>query len=459
MLNLNNSASEKIDKKYLGHSNSNRTMATSNKVKKKRPKTKKRKRLIIRNLSFKAEEEDLKEVFSKFGKVLDAKIPLTADGKKRGFGFVEFEDTKSLIQAMKSMNYKEIHGRKVAIDYAIDKTSYQLKVQSIKQEKKDEPKIKEENMEPDAKPKSEEDSNVSEDEEEKRLNAFLKEFDSGADALLNPRVEDNYVKITSDESSSEDFENSDDEDNEFESNDYDNESKEKVKIKQEPEKSSSPAKQKTKKRDSKDVSEGKTVFLRNIAFTTNEESLQEAMEEYGECEYCLLCVDPLTNHPKGTGFVKFKEKSSADNLIHASYVEPGVVVDGRKLRCTNAISREDASLIGKPEKQKSDNRNLYLLRAGLFTPDSEEVKNMPKGDAAKRAQLEKLKRQKLKNVNFFISDKRLLVHNLPPTLTDSKLREIFKKAVGHGAVIIEVDIFFIIFLAFYVTLINTFQVI
>ncbi|GFS65483.1 RNA-binding protein 28 [Trichonephila clavipes] len=402
--------------------------ATSNQVKKKKPKTKKRKRLIIRNLSFKAEESDLKEVFSKFGKVLDVKIPLKADGKKRGFAFVEFEDTKSIIQAMKSMNYKEILGRKIAIDYAIDKTSYQIKVQSIKQEKEDEPKIKEENMEPDVKPKPEEDLDTSEDEEEKRLNAFLKEFDSGADALISPHVEDNYVKISSDDSSSEDFEDEDDE--------YD----EKVKIKQEPEGSSSPAKQKTKKRDSMDVSEGKTVFLRNVAFTTNEESLEEALEEYGDCEYCLLCVDPLTNHPKGTAFVKFKEKSNAEKLIHASYVEPGIVVDGRKLMCTNAISREDASHFGKPEKQKSDRRNLYLLRVGEFTHDSEEVKNMSKADAAKRAQLGRLKRQKLKNVNFFISDKRLLVHNLPPTLTDTKLREIFKKAAGRGAVITEAKV-------------------
>ncbi|GFS36529.1 RNA-binding protein 28 [Trichonephila inaurata madagascariensis] len=432
MLNLNNSASKKTDEKLLGHSSSNRKMATSNQVKKKKPKTKKRKRLIIRNLSFKAEEDDLKEVFSKFGKVLDVKIPLKADGKKRGFAFVEFEDTKSIIQAMKSMNYKEILGRKIAIDYAIDKSSYQLKVQSIKQEKKNEPKIKEENMEPDVKPKPEEDLDASEDEEEdeeeKRLNAFLKEFDSGADALTNPHVEDNYVKSSSDESSSEDFE---DEDNEYE---------EKVKIKQEPEESSSPAKQKTKKRDSKDVSEGKTVFLRNVAFTTNEESLEEAMEEYGDCEYCLLCVDPLTNHPKGTAFVKFKEKTSAEKLIHASYIEPGIVVDGRKLICTNAISREDASHFGKAVKQKSDRRNLYLLRVGEFAHDSEEIKNMSKGDAGKRAQLERLKRQKLKNVNFFISDKRLLVHNLPPTFTDSKLQEIFKKAAGHGAVITEVKV-------------------
>lgn len=42
------------------------------------------------------------------------------------------------------------------------------------------------------------------------------------------------------------------------------------------------------------------------------------MEEYGETVYCLLCMDPYTDHPKGTAFVKFKEKESAEKLIEES---------------------------------------------------------------------------------------------------------------------------------------------
>lgn len=43
------------------------------------------------------------------------------------------------------------------------------------------------------------------------------------------------------------------------------------------------------------------------------------MEEYGECEYCLLCKDQFTDHPKGTAFVKFKEKECADKLVKDSF--------------------------------------------------------------------------------------------------------------------------------------------
>ncbi|GIY87284.1 RNA-binding protein 28 [Caerostris extrusa] len=450
MLNIKNSISTKGVKKYNELSKTNeKLIKTEIHDRRKKSKPKKRKRLIIRNLSFKASEEDLKEIFSKYGNVID--------GKKRGFAFIEFEDTKSLIQAMKNMNYKEIHGRKVAIDFAIDKNSYESKLQSLKK-KTDSSLIKKEiKTEPDSSDeiKSEEDSDSGveeldeegdeenkseEDEEEKKLKSFLKDFYSGADELTNSKTAKN------DECSSE---SSDEESNEDEDEEEDDDDKKGIKkkflsdkkIKQEFDEDGKPSKnQKAKKTDSKDISEGKTVFLRNIAFTTTEESLRDAMEEYGECIYSLLCIDPLTDHPKGTAFVKFKEKASADKLIEKSYVEPGVIVDGRKLICSLAISREDASLIGKTEKTKSDKRNLNLLRVGLIMPDSEESEGVSKSDMAKRTQLEIIKKQKLRNVNFFVSDKRLLIHNLPRDYTDNKLRQLFKKAAGHGAVLTEVRV-------------------
>ncbi|GIY00296.1 RNA-binding protein 28 [Caerostris darwini] len=457
MLNIKNSISTKGVKKYNEVSKSNeKLIKTVVHVRRKKSKPKKRKRLIIRNLSFKASEEDLKEIFSKYGNVIGVNIPLKQDGKKRGFAFIEFEDTKSLIQAMKNMNYKEIHGRKVAIDFAIDKNSYESKLQSLKK-KTDSSLIKKEiKTEPDSSDeiKSEEDSDSGveeldeegdeenkskEDEEEKKLKTFLKDFYSGADELTNSKT------VKNDECSSE---SSDEESNEDEDEEEDDDKKgikkkflSDKKIKQEFDEDGKPSKnQKAKKTDSKDISEGKTVFLRNIAFTTTEESLRDAMEEYGECIYSLLCMDPLTDHPKGTAFVKFKEKANADKLIEKSYVEPGVIVDGRKLICSLAISREDASLIGKTEKTKSDKRNLNLLRVGLIMPDSEESEGISKSDMAKRSQLEIIKKQKLRNVNFFVSDKRLLIHNLPRDYTDNKLRQLFKKAAGHGAVLTEVRV-------------------
>lgn len=46
--------------------------------------------------------------------------------------------------------------------------------------------------------------------------------------------------------------------------------------------------------------------------------MQETVEEFGETVYCLFCNDPITGHFRGTAFVKFKEKESAERLIEQS---------------------------------------------------------------------------------------------------------------------------------------------
>lgn len=61
-------------------------------------------------------------------------------------------------------------------------------------------------------------------------------------------------------------------------------------------------------------------------------------------------------------------------------------------------------------------------------------------DMAKRLQLEQYKTQMLRNLNMYISRERLIIHNLPATWDDNKLRILFKKYAGEGAVIKEVRI-------------------
>ena len=46
--------------------------------------------IYIGNLSFQAEQEDLLDLFSQYGEVKSASLPLDREtGRKRGFGFVE----------------------------------------------------------------------------------------------------------------------------------------------------------------------------------------------------------------------------------------------------------------------------------------------------------------------------------------------------------------------------------
>lgn len=61
-------------------------------------------------------------------------------------------------------------------------------------------------------------------------------------------------------------------------------------------------------------------------------------------------------------------------------------------------------------------------------------------DMEKRLQLEQWKSQMLRNLNMFVSRYRLVVHNLPPSWNDSKLRHLFLQHAGPKAVIKEVSI-------------------
>lgn len=70
---------------------------------------------------------------------------------------------------------------------------------------------------------------------------------------------------------------------------------------------------------SNDVHEGKTVFLKNVPFSVKNEELKKYMEQFGPVYYALICVDSLTEHSKGTAFVKFKVMNLYVLLLLTNY--------------------------------------------------------------------------------------------------------------------------------------------
>ena len=76
-----------------------------------------------------------------------------------------------------------------------------------------------------------------------------------------------------------------------------------------------PTLQARKPKQSTDVKEGKTLFIRNVSFDSTEEALQELFEQFGDIEYCKLVVDKRTGHSKGMAFVKFKTTESAEQCL------------------------------------------------------------------------------------------------------------------------------------------------
>lgn len=75
--------------------------------------------LYIANLSYQTREDDLQELFAKYGKIKHCKVIRDPVSKEsRGFGFVTFEEAGDAQEAIKQLNNTEVSGRKLHIEEA-----------------------------------------------------------------------------------------------------------------------------------------------------------------------------------------------------------------------------------------------------------------------------------------------------------------------------------------------------
>eukprot|EP00058_Branchiostoma_floridae_P003819 XP_002589307.1 hypothetical protein BRAFLDRAFT_97371 [Branchiostoma floridae] len=184
-------------------------------------------------------------------------------------------------------------------------------------------------------------------------------------------------------------------------------------------------------RESTDVQQGKTVFIRNLSYDSLEEDVEELFLQFGGIKYVRLVVDPQTEHSRGTGFVQFNSKEAADKCVQQANTE-GLSLAGRRLTVSIAVSRQQAQKLteDKKEKKPTDKRNLYLAREGLIRPGTQAAAGLTDKDLAMRQKVEKIKREKLKNPAIFVSDVRLCVRNVPLNMGDKELRKLFLKTLG-----------------------------
>jgi len=74
--------------------------------------------LYIKNLDPSIDDEKLINLFSEFGPIKSAVVMKSPDGKSRGFGFVNFQDSAHAKNAVQKMNEKEIEGRNIYVGRA-----------------------------------------------------------------------------------------------------------------------------------------------------------------------------------------------------------------------------------------------------------------------------------------------------------------------------------------------------
>ncbi|CAH8582398.1 unnamed protein product [Schistosoma intercalatum] len=201
-----------------------------------------------------------------------------------------------------------------------------------------------------------------------------------------------------------------------------------------------------------DTSEGRTIFIRNLSFDVEEDALYTFFSQFGPLEFAKIVKDPATQHSRGTAFVKFVNAEDASNVLQQSDKPENAhqfSLENRTLKITIAVSRteaqnlrkrkheDDASegLIGPADAVKQKGRNLHLASIGIIRPGSSEAEGLSKEDLARRDALLREKKKKLTDPNYFISDVRLCLRNLPLHVSDDELKsacmKFLKKSTDH----------------------------
>lgn len=207
-------------------------------------------RIILRNVSYKATEEEITEHFKKYGEIKECNLLKRVDGKLVGCAFIQFTKVNDAAKAIHHENAKEFLGRPVVIDWAVNRKKYE---QHLNQSKKG-----------------------------------IKEEKDNDEVSIKSEPEDEYESENDEENQKGDGASSDEEAEEEHSDEDEKDEKKPIHKK------------------SNDVAEGCTVFIKNLPFESTDKDLWKVCRQFGPVWYAVVTKDKLSGHSKGTGFVKFK---------------------------------------------------------------------------------------------------------------------------------------------------------
>jgi len=84
--------------------------------------------VYIKNFNEAMTEEELREMFTKYGKITSLKLMKTDENKNKGFGFVSFEDPEAAEAAVDELNNKDISGKTIYVGRAQKKAERQMEL-------------------------------------------------------------------------------------------------------------------------------------------------------------------------------------------------------------------------------------------------------------------------------------------------------------------------------------------
>jgi RNA recognition motif-containing protein len=200
-----------------------------------------------------------------------------------------------------------------------------------------------------------------------------------------------------------------------------------------------------------DVNEGCTVFIRGLSFDTEANDLKKCLSRYGYITMAIIVKDKITNISKGSAFVKFISSNHAIDCIEDCIKTNGIIIKDKLCRVNLAIDKESAKKLKENEIANigKDRRNLYLCNEGLIVPKNiddnsnnedhnnkinKKNTNMSIMDIEKRQRAQMEKNKKLQNPLFFVSGCRLSIRNLAKHVTDKELKDLCLYATEQGLV-------------------------
>lgn len=372
-------------------------------------------KLIVRNLPWSIKEPDqLALLFRSYGKVKHATIPKAKPGTSAGFGFVVLRGRKNAEKALAGVNGKEVDGRTLAVDWAVEKEVWETLQKGGPEGTESSSKIDTEGH----LDESTASSVKSEDDEE------------NIDPDDVPPSDADHVDFSSDE----------DED----------ESEEDVKMEGST----------TKIRDN-----SSTLFVRNLPFTCTDETLLSHFKPFGAIRYARIVLDHSTERPKGTGFVCFYNVDDAmtclqgapktepvpaknannrtsvsvkkHSLLEDTLADPfgRYTLEGRVLQVSRAVDRSEAYRLttegsSSRDARDKDRRRLYLLSEGTISSDSPVYEKLSQSETKMREDSAKQRQTLIKsNPSLHLSLTRLSIRNIPRSLTSKDLKALAREAV------------------------------
>ncbi|KAG9378088.1 RNA-binding protein [Pyrenophora tritici-repentis] len=345
-------------------------------------------KLIIRNLPWTIKtQEDLQKLFRSYGKVNFVNLPKKPNGELRGFGFVSLRGKKNAERAIQELNGKEIDERPIAVDWAVDRDTWQS-LQKTEQEGDDEAKAGAEDEDKDM-DDAESSVDISEDDEEGGI-----QLDDN-----RPKREEytlfvrNVPFTVDDERLKEHFQ-------QF----------------------------------------GGIRFARVVVDRETERPKGTGFVSFFTEEDMINCL-------KGVPRVKLQKKNldkkdgSTITVTHSVLEDEDAdptgkyTIDGRILQISRAVDKNEATRLtaeGAASRfnRDKDKRRLYLLSEGTISSNSPLYQKLSPSEIKMREESATMRRKQIQeNPSLHLSLTRLSVRNIPRSITSKDLKQLARSAV------------------------------